>query len=194
VAWELKPLYAPFPLARGLVRVLCSVIQIPMLTMSHARQELSLGGSITLQLIRDDDPRDVRQPFQQLAEEFLRCLLITPVLHENVEDISFLVNSSPEIVLFAIEREEYLVQVPLVARSRSAVTQLVGIGLAKLPGKRSRSGWGNVSVDLYHRVMQRGARTGQSPRTWEAKRGRLRRTAPPDTLLSDTPGHSDAAA
>ena len=60
VAGGLKPLHAPLPLAGRLVRVLRVIIEIPMLPMFHPRQELSLGGSIALEFIGDDDPRYVR--------------------------------------------------------------------------------------------------------------------------------------
>jgi hypothetical protein len=85
LSWRLEPLHAPFPLAGGLMGVLRPVIQIPMLAMFYTRQELSLGGSITLQLIRDDDSWSVLAPLEQLAEEFLRRLLVSPALHQDIK-------------------------------------------------------------------------------------------------------------
>ena len=60
VARGLKPLHASLPLAGGLVRVLRAIIQIAMLPMFHTREELSLSGSIALQLVGDDHTRYVR--------------------------------------------------------------------------------------------------------------------------------------
>src|SRR5206468_3390508 len=45
---RLKPLHAPLPLACGLVRVLCAVIQIAMLAMFHPREHLPLGSTVAL--------------------------------------------------------------------------------------------------------------------------------------------------
>src|SRR5262249_23942434 len=53
---RLAPLHPSFALTRRLMGMLGAMIEIAVLPMFHARQEISLGGSITLQLIRDDDP------------------------------------------------------------------------------------------------------------------------------------------
>jgi hypothetical protein len=60
VAGGLKPLQVPLPLASGLVGVLGAIVKIAMLPMFHPWEELSLGGSIALEFIGDDDPRYVR--------------------------------------------------------------------------------------------------------------------------------------
>jgi hypothetical protein len=75
VSRRLEPLHPPFPLARRLVGVFRPIVQIAMLPMFHTRQELSLGGSITLQPIRDEDPWSILASFEELAEKFLRGLL-----------------------------------------------------------------------------------------------------------------------
>ena len=54
-----KPLHASLPLAGRLMRVLGAVIEIPMLAMFHPWQNLALSGSLALELIGDDDARDV---------------------------------------------------------------------------------------------------------------------------------------
>ena len=71
---RLKPLHAPFPLACGPMRVLTPVVQITTLAMLYLGQDLPLGRAVALQLIGDDDPRDVLQPLEQLAEKLLRDL------------------------------------------------------------------------------------------------------------------------
>jgi hypothetical protein len=55
----LEPLHAPLPLAGGLVRVLGAVVQILVLAMFHAREQLALGGSVALEFVDDDHARDV---------------------------------------------------------------------------------------------------------------------------------------
>ena len=59
VAGRLKPLHASLALAGGLMRVLCTVIEIAMLAMFHPWQDLALGGSVALEFIGDDHARDV---------------------------------------------------------------------------------------------------------------------------------------
>ncbi len=59
VPCRLKALHPPFPLAGRLVGVFRTVIQIAVLAVLHARQDLPLGRAIAFQLIRDDDPRRI---------------------------------------------------------------------------------------------------------------------------------------
>lgn len=60
-----EPRGVPGGLAGWLMRVLGMIIEIPMLAMLHARQELSLGRTIAFESIRDDDPWDVLALFQE---------------------------------------------------------------------------------------------------------------------------------
>lgn len=55
-----EPLHVVLPLAGGLVRVFCPVVEIAVQTMFHSREELSLSGSIALQFIGDESPGDIR--------------------------------------------------------------------------------------------------------------------------------------
>ena len=59
LAGGLKPLHAPFPLPRRLMGVFRPVVQIAMLPMFNAGQDLALGGPVASQLIRDDYSMDV---------------------------------------------------------------------------------------------------------------------------------------
>jgi len=54
-----KPLHASLALTGGLMRVLCTVIEVAVLTMLYSRHNLALGGSVALEFIGDDDPRDI---------------------------------------------------------------------------------------------------------------------------------------
>jgi hypothetical protein len=62
--WGFKPLHAPFPLPRRLVGILGAVVQIAVLAMFHARQDLLFGCAIAAEFIRDDDPWRIRQALQ----------------------------------------------------------------------------------------------------------------------------------
>jgi hypothetical protein len=50
----LASLHPPFPLPRGLMRILCAVIEVAVLSVFHARQDLTLCHSITFQLVGND--------------------------------------------------------------------------------------------------------------------------------------------
>jgi hypothetical protein len=84
LSWGLEARNPALLLAGGLVGVFRAVVQIAMLAVLHARQELALGRSIALQLIRDQYAWDVPQAFQERAEEFLGCRLIATALDQDI--------------------------------------------------------------------------------------------------------------
>jgi len=127
VPGRLEPLHTPLPLTSGLVRVLSTVVQVPVLPMLHARQELAHGRAVALQLIRDEHPWDILTAFEELTEEFLRSLLVPPPLHQDVEHHAIMIDRPPEIVPLLIDRDEYFIQVPFVAWTRPATMQGIGI-------------------------------------------------------------------
>ena len=49
-------------------------------------------------------------PFQKLAKECLDGLLITPVLHRNIEDISLMIHRPPGIVALALDRQTHTIE------------------------------------------------------------------------------------
>src|SRR5262245_12148418 len=98
----LEPLPALLPLPRGPMRVLAPVIEVAALPVFDPRQYLALGGAITFQLIRYDDPRYVLQPFEQLTEKLLRRLFVAAALHEDIEDVVVLIDRAPEVMALTI--------------------------------------------------------------------------------------------
>jgi hypothetical protein len=116
------------------------VVEIPMLGVLDPRQDLALRRAIAFQLIRDDHPRHVLQPLQQLAEELLRGFLVPAALYEDIEDVAVLIHGPPEIMAFLVDREEHLIQMPRVTRPRTPALQLIGI-LLRMKRSSSTSRW-----------------------------------------------------
>src|SRR5262249_29174974 len=133
VPWGLESLHPSLALPCWLMGVLRAVVEIPMLTVLDSRQNLALCRSVALQLVGDAHPWHRGEAFEQLPKELLRGLLVPTTLDENVEDIAVLVNRPPEVMSFAMHRDAYLVQVPFIARARTAPTEGICIGLTKLP-------------------------------------------------------------
>jgi hypothetical protein len=73
-----------FALACGTMGVLTPVVEVPTLAMLHPREELAFGRAVALPLIRDDHPRYVLQPLEQLAEKLLRRFLVPAALHQHM--------------------------------------------------------------------------------------------------------------
>ena len=127
VARGCKPLHTPLPLTRGLVRVFCPVVEIPVLAMFDTRQDFTLGCTIAFQLIGDDHPRHVLQALEQLAEELLRRLLVPSTLDQDVQHVAFLIHRSPQVMLRTLYAQKRLIHVPCVARAGPSASQLVGV-------------------------------------------------------------------
>jgi hypothetical protein len=100
--------------------------------MFHPRQNRSLGGAIAHQRIRDDHPWPVDPALEQLAEKLLGSVRVPPTLYEDIESVAVLIHSPPQIVTCAMNAEEDLVEVPLVARLGAPATALIGMRLPEL--------------------------------------------------------------
>ena len=131
VSWRLESLHAPLPLTGGLVGILRTVVEVAALAMFDAGQEFPLRGTVALELIGHDDPRDVLAPFEELAEERLRGFLVPPALHQDIEDMTVLIDDPPQIVPLTTDREKDLIQMPLVTLLRAPAPELIGILLAE---------------------------------------------------------------
>jgi hypothetical protein len=116
LAWRFKPPHAPFPLAVGLMGVF-----------------RPLHCAIAFQLIGDDQPWDVMASFEEFPEELLGCPLIPSAQHQDLEDVAVLIHRMPQIMALPFDRQKDLLEMPLVALSRAATAQLVGMDLPKFP-------------------------------------------------------------
>src|SRR6266704_6322255 len=113
------------------MRILCPVVETLVLPMLHSRQDIPFGSPITLQFVGDDHTWNIVQSFKELTKEALSSLFVASALNQNIEDISILIDRSPQVVFFASDREYDLIHVPFVATARAAMTQFIGIGLTK---------------------------------------------------------------
>jgi hypothetical protein len=68
VARGLEALHPLLALPGGLVRVLGTVVKIPVLPMFHSWKDLALSGAVARQFVSDEDARYVGQPCRLLAD------------------------------------------------------------------------------------------------------------------------------
>ncbi len=127
-----EPLHHPLTFPCRLVGVLSSVVQIPALAMLHSRHHLSLGCPIASQLVGDHHSWDVLAALQELAEELLSCALVPATLHQDIQHGALLIDGSPQVVPLPVDLEEHFIQVPLVARPCTPLTEAVRIFLPEL--------------------------------------------------------------
>jgi hypothetical protein len=98
-----------------LMGLLCSIVSVPVIYMNRTGDHFSVSNAITTQLIRNDFPGLVLVTADQPLEEALRSSPITLCLEIHINDLPILVHCSPQIVLLAIDFDEYFVDVEGIA-------------------------------------------------------------------------------
>ena len=66
-------------------------------------------------------------PVEECAEEPLGGLGVAPALNEDVEDVAVLVDGPPHILPTGVDRQEHLVEMPLIGRPFPAAGQPAGV-------------------------------------------------------------------
>jgi hypothetical protein len=130
------------------MRVLAPVIEVATLPVFYPRQYLALGCAITFQLIRNDNPRYVLQPLEQLTKKLLCRLFVAAALHEDIEDVVVLVNRTPEVMALAIDGQKDFIQMPLVTWLGSSVLQLIRVALREFQTPLADGLLGHVDATL----------------------------------------------
>ena len=103
--------------------VLGSIVQILRPAVLDRRHDLAVRDLVAAQPVGDDDPRHVLQALEEFAEELLGGQRVSAWLDQDVEDVAVLVDGPPQVVTTAGDRQEHLVEVPLVAGSGLAAAQ-----------------------------------------------------------------------
>ena len=99
--------------------------------MLNARKQTALSDAVAPQLVGHDHPWHVLQALQQPSEEALGGIGISPFLNKDIKHNAVLVDGAPEVVLSALDPDEYLIEVPFVPWPRSAATNATGKTLAE---------------------------------------------------------------
>src|SRR5271155_5500466 len=123
---RLEPLHDPLSSSGRLMGVFGPVIEALMLPMLDPGHDLPLGSGVALQLVSDEHTRCAPLLLEELAEQAFGGLLVTPALDENIENEAVLVDGTPQPILFPGDADDDLIEMPLVATARGALTNAVG--------------------------------------------------------------------
>ena len=127
-----KLAHLPLSLPRRLMRDLCSVVRVTSGDVLHRGHHTPVRGPVASELVGDQPSRFAPLPLQQLAKEPLGRPRIAMSLNEDVDYISVLVHSTPEIVPSTLDVHEELVEVPRIAQTTLAPPQLGRVTGAEL--------------------------------------------------------------
>lgn len=115
-----------------LVRLLCSVIGVPVSDMDGFRNQLSMRDTITSQFVRHDLPWFVTMTTQQTLEKPLRRCSIPFGLEIYRDHFSILIHSTSQIMLFAVDLDKYFIDVKGVTVASVLSLQPSGVFRPKL--------------------------------------------------------------
>ena len=76
-----------------------------------------MGNWIALELVRDELPRGSSLSLQHLAKEPVSGSLVASLRNEEIQNITVLINGTPEVDLLPVDLQEQLIHVPDVAQS-----------------------------------------------------------------------------
>ncbi len=115
------------------MRILGPMVESFVLAMFDVKAHLRSRSAVRTQLVRDHHARRRAGGFQERLHEPLRSARVSSALDQGVENEAILVDSAPEPMLFARDRDNDLVQMPFVATSGSALADPIGERLAEFP-------------------------------------------------------------
>jgi hypothetical protein len=149
-----EALQDPFTLTRRQVRVLSAIVQPLVPTMLTVRQCSANRRRVAGELVGDHHPR-LRPVLtvEHTMQETFGGYLIASVLDQDVQHDAVLVNGSPQPVASAAYLERHLVQMPLVAGSRSAPTQPPRIRGAELGAPLADGLVANADATLGEQIL-----------------------------------------
>ncbi len=117
MTWRFEPSHLTLALPRGLMRDLGPIVLVTFRAMDDGRHDAPMRRRIASQLVGDQRPRHATLLLQQLAEESFGGFPITARLDEDIDHITVLIHRTPEVLTFALDRDEDLVQVPRVSQT-----------------------------------------------------------------------------
>ena len=95
------------------VRILGPIVSPPALLMASRQSQFGLRCGIRTQLVSHQHVGREAVLFEQLAHQFDRCSLVASPLHQQIENLAFVVDRSPEPESPAGDQNRHLVQMPV---------------------------------------------------------------------------------
>ena len=112
---RLETPHLALPLTRRLVGDLGSIVRVLFSDVDHGRHHGAARGGVGAQLVGDQSSRDTALGFQQRPKESDGCSPSPVRWHEDVQDVTVLVDRAPQILLATLDRDEHLVEMPGVS-------------------------------------------------------------------------------
>ena len=92
-----------------------AVIRIDMILMVHGGHHGSMSRIITSQFVGHQPARFTVLAFEQATEKPFGCLLIAATLHQYINDIAVLIDSTPQILALPLNGDKDFINMPGIA-------------------------------------------------------------------------------
>ncbi len=101
--------------------------------MDDDGHDVPMGDMVAAQLVGNEARRFLSLPLQEFPKESPRRAPVPAGLDEDVDQVTVLVNRTPEILALTVDRDEDFVQKPRISESTLSALQLPGVVGAELP-------------------------------------------------------------
>ena len=124
-----EPAHLSLALSRRLMRNLCAVVLVSVRAMGDGRHDRSVRSPVAAQLVGDQSHGLTLLALQQLAKKVFGSPAVASRLDENIEDVTILIDGTPEIAPLSLDGDEDLVQVPDVAQPALSTREPAATGM-----------------------------------------------------------------
>src|SRR3979409_286507 len=108
------------------MRILGPIVLSQALLMVAGKPKMLEGSAVRAQLVGRHPPRREALLAEQLAHELDGCALVPSALNQDLEDLALMIDGTPQIHVFARNPDDHFVEMPAIARSRTAPPQSPG--------------------------------------------------------------------
>ena len=157
-----EPFHHLFPDSGRLMGILSPIVQVLRPAMGHRRHELAVRHRVAGQLVGDNHPGHLPQALAQSAEQLLCGHRVSARPHQNVEHVAVLVDRAPQVPPCAVDLNEHLIEVPVVAWPRITTAQLVRLLLPEPLAPGPQRLIGHLDTTFEHQPPH-GAETQREP-------------------------------
>src|ERR1700731_3846135 len=105
------------------MRILRPIVCWPALLMVAGKSEMPEGSAVRAQLVGRHPRRREALFAEQLAHQLDRRRSVSTTLDQDLEDLALVVDGTPQIHLLARDPDNHFVEMPAIARSRTAPSQ-----------------------------------------------------------------------
>src|SRR5271167_3958916 len=105
------------------MRILGPIVLLQALLMASRQSHLRLGRAVRAQFVGHQHIGREALFLEQLAHQFHGCSLVAPSLHQEIEDLAFIVDRAPEPEPPARNRHGHLVEMPPLRWPRASTAK-----------------------------------------------------------------------